>query len=224
MLLLAADTAAHLCSACLYDAGRSQVVARRVEDVGRRHAERLLPMIEEILAETDVAFADLDRLAVCVGPGSFTGLRVGVAAMRGLALALDVPLIAMTVFECLAHPHMEGKPVLVVLDARREEVYAQLFAADGQPSGAAAVLPPHRAADLARRDRAALVGTGAQLVASEAPDLKVLDTAGTVDIDVLAGLAAGRAPQDRPPLPLYLRAPDAKPQSGFALPRRREAS
>ena len=225
MILLAADTAVHLCSACLYDSVEKEVRGRRVEDIGRGHAERLLPVIEETLAEAGRALADLDRLAVSTGPGSFTGIRVGVAAMRGLALALDIPLIGITVFDCMAHMADAEGAVLVVLDARRDEVYAQLFSADRAAVGPPQVLPRGEALGLALQHDAALFGSAAPLVAELGADTSpaVAGAPSAVDIAVLAALAADRDPADEKPVPLYLRAPDAKPQDGFALPRR-EAS
>lgn len=223
MLLLAVDTATEFCSVCLYDSRDDGVVARSTEDVGRRHAECLLPMIEDALAQSGRTYSAIDRLAVCIGPGSFTGLRVGVAAMRGFALALDVPLVGVSVFDVLVQSTDPTQPVLVVLDARRGEVYGQLFATDRQPVTAAAVLTPQQAADIARRHAAALIGSGGLLVADRDAALPVIDEA-RLDIACLAELAAKREPENYPPVPLYLRAPDAKPQTGFALPRRREAS
>lgn len=223
MILLAADTAAHLCSACLYDSATEQVIGQRVEDIGRGHAERLFPVIEETLTEAGRSLTDLDRLAVSTGPGSFTGIRVGVAAMRGLALALDIPLIGVTVFDCMARMADAEDAVLVALDARRDEVYAQLFAADRTPLEPPQVLPRVQALALARRHQAALFGSAApsleELAAKEGGPLKVAGAPAAIDVAVLAALAATRDPAEARPVPLYLRAPDAKPQAGFALPR-----
>ncbi len=223
MKLLAVDTASYMCSACLYDGAAEQVCILHAEDIGRGHAERLFPVIAETLAQSEHTFADLDRLAVCIGPGSFTGIRVGVAAMRGLALALDIPLIGIDVFDCMAAAAKTAGPALIVLDARRDEVYAQLYAADGAAIGPPSLMPGQQALELAQKHGATLVGPASSKLASEdATQVPTQDAPAAVDIAVLAALAAHREPSEKP-TPLYLRAPDAKPQDGFALPRR-EAS
>ena len=127
MKLLAVDTAAHLCAACIYDSRLRQVSGRAIEDIGRGHAEKLIAVIEKALELSDLDYESVDRLCVCVGPGSFTGIRVGVAAMRGMALSLDIPLIGVTALEALAADVEGERAVLAMLDARRGEVYAQLF-------------------------------------------------------------------------------------------------
>ena len=223
MIVLAADTAGPLCAACLYDASKQNVLARRVEAIGRGHAERLFPVIDTALSDAHLSYADLERLAVTIGPGSFTGIRVGVAAMRGLSLALDIPLVGVTVLECMARTAAAPGPVLIALDARRDEVYAQLFFAGGVASGPPSVMSRRAARALALHDAAALYGSAAPLLSAPAADapegLPVLGDADAVEIVDLAALAAQRQPDEKKPSPLYLRPPDAKPQDGFALPR-----
>jgi tRNA threonylcarbamoyl adenosine modification protein YeaZ len=160
MLVLAFDTAGPDCAAALARSAADEmdVLARASEKLGRGHAERLLPMIGELLREAGVTYADLDRIAVTTGPGSFTGVRVGVAAARALALALGIPAVGIGSLEALARPelqrHSEGT-VVAVLDARRGEVYA--MAADlGSGSvliGPLAAPVETIAADLARAER-----------------------------------------------------------------------
>jgi len=221
MIVLAVDTAGASCAACLYDSSSERIVARWVETIGRGHAERLFPVIDAALAEAGLTYAGLGRLAVTIGPGSFTGIRVGVAAMRGLALALDIPLTGVTVLECMARTAVAPGPLLVALDARRDEVYAQLFSAGGAAAGPPLVLSRTEARALAEDHGAALYGSAAPLLSADGPHpLPVLGDAGAVEIADLAALAAGREPEGQHPAPLYLRPPDAKPQDGFALPRR----
>jgi tRNA threonylcarbamoyladenosine biosynthesis protein TsaB len=181
-LILAFDTSAAHCAAALLSGHR--VLARRDEAMGRGQAERLLPMLEEMLTEAGVGWADLDGLAVCTGPGNFTGLRLGVAAARGLALALDIPAVGVTRFEALAD--RPGPVVVEVEDGRRH--FAQGFR-DG-----AALGPPTDAA-LPRLPGALRLGPDATRAAPEA----------------LARIAARRFSTAPPPAPLYLRAPDAAP-------------
>jgi tRNA threonylcarbamoyl adenosine modification protein YeaZ len=121
-LVLAFDTSAARCAAALVFGGR--VLAARDEATDRGHAERLLPMLEEVLAGAGRGWGDLDGLAVCTGPGNFTGLRVAVAAARGLALALGVPAVGVTAFEALAAP--DG-PTTVAIEDRRGTVFVQAF-------------------------------------------------------------------------------------------------
>ncbi len=129
MLLLAIDTAGPACAVALLrgEDGTAEILARSSEAIGNGHAERLMPMIEAALAEAGVAFADLDRIAVTTGPGSFTGVRVGVAAARGLALALDIPAVGIGSLDALAFPEVRGRDsgtVVAALDAKRGEIYA----------------------------------------------------------------------------------------------------
>jgi len=228
MILLAVDTSAHLCAACLYDTAERAILAQAQEDIGRGHAERLFPILDRVLTQSDRSFDQLDRLAVCVGPGSFTGVRVGVAAMRGLALALDIPLIGVSVFDALYGLCDATHPVLVTIDARRGEVYAQLYETGGIAAGPPQVLSPEAAAALAVQSGAALMGSGAAAMGpflAASPDAPmVLNESATADLVCLAQAAAAREPGPQRPVPLYLRAPDAKPQTGFALPRRAAVS
>ncbi|GKX32997.1 MAG: tRNA (adenosine(37)-N6)-threonylcarbamoyltransferase complex dimerization subunit type 1 TsaB [Rhizobiaceae bacterium MnEN-MB40S] len=223
MKLLAVDTAAHLCAACLYDSQTRRVAGRAVEDIGRGHAERLIAVIEKALDQASLDYDSVDRLCVCVGPGSFTGIRVGVAAMRGMALSLDLPLVGVAALEALAAEVGDERAVLAVLDARRGEVYAQLFPSGGTPSEARA-MSPEEAMALAVDNSAVLVGSGAEIMAGQSgfdmSGLTIAKTVATPDIETIARLGAQRAPDAAPPGPLYLRSPDAKPQQGFAVARR----
>jgi tRNA threonylcarbamoyl adenosine modification protein YeaZ len=128
-LILAFDTSAARCAAAVVSGGR--VLAARDEGTDRGQAERLLPMLEEALAEAGVGWGDLDGIGVCTGPGNFTGVRIAVAAARGLALALGVPAVGVTAFEALAEP--AGYATVAILD-RRGTVFVQRFR-DGEPLG-----------------------------------------------------------------------------------------
>jgi tRNA threonylcarbamoyl adenosine modification protein YeaZ len=225
MLILALDTASHLCSAAVFDTEAARVIGACTEDIGRGHAERMMAVIDAALEEAGAGFADLGRIGVTVGPGSFTGIRVGVATARGLALALNVPAVPVTTLAAIAaaaDPEKAGgRPVMALIDARRGEVYAQLFAAPGEPLDEPQAVTPAAAAKLAEARGAALIGSGAPLVAELLVDsLPILGTAAAASITDVARLAA-RAPEGRPPAPLYLRSPDAKVQAGFALARQK---
>lgn len=221
MLVLAIDTASADCAACLFDTGSGRVLASRAETIGTGHAERLMGQIGEVLAEAEKAYDDLERVAVSVGPGSFTGVRVAVAAARGLALALKVPAIGISTLEALAADARDtkpGVPALAMIDAKRGQIYAQAFGADGAAVNEPAVVPLEETEALALPG-SIIAGSGGSLLAgSVSPDCLLFGDRSTGAIATFARLAAIRDPVASP-VPLYLRAPDAKPQAGFALPR-----
>lgn len=220
MLILALDCSSHLCSAAVYDAAQAAVVGKCVEDIERGHAERMMAVIDAALAAARTDFGALDRIGVTIGPGSFTGVRVGVATARGLALSLQVPAVGVTTLAAMAAAVRHGdSPLMSVLDARRDEVYAQIFSR-GTAVTEAQLLPLQRAAALAEAHEVTLTGSGAPLVLDRlSRPLHVAGERRAPPIEDVAALAAGIAP-GAPPSPLYLRAADAKPQTGFALPRR----
>ena len=224
MKLLAVDTVASLCAACVIDTDRPGWSVSRAPDIGRGHAEKLFDIISAVLEDAGLAYRDLDRLCVCTGPGSFTGIRVGIASMRGMALALGVPLVGVTALEALAADAASHGPILAAIDARRGEVYAQLFDAEGRPSSPAAAMRPDNALQRAIDARASITGSGgailAQLPEFAQADLPLLDGGATGDIETVARIGARLKPDALPPKPLYLRAPDAKQQSGIAVARR----
>lgn len=222
MKLLAIDCSASLCAACVYDTATDQLVGRHVLDLGKGHAEHLMAVIDTALAGAGVTYADLGAIAVSTGPGSFTGIRVGVSAARGLALALKVPAIGVTTLEALAAEAAKAFPdraVLAVLDGGRGEIHAALFDADGAVLHGPAIATLEEASGMATKNAAVLVGTAAETVAAAAGggfDLGPL--AATADIATYARLAALKEPAEKPK-PVYLRDADAKPQAGFVLPR-----
>ncbi len=222
MSLLVIDTAASVCAAAVLDA-YGAVLAERSETMERGHAERLIPMVDEVLAQAGQGYAQLTRIGVSVGPGSFTGVRVGLSAARGLALALGIPAIGITTLEAIAAEAVVasgGSPVFVAIDARREELYVQFFDGEGQ-----GVCAPHAIAiESAERWIAGmpglmLAGSGAPLLAGRTGVGTVAPLGATASIATYGRLAAARTPNDKAPTPLYLRSADAKPQQGFAVAR-----
>lgn len=184
------------------------MLASRSEPMTRGHQERLAPMVREVMDEAVIAFADLDRIGVTVGPGSFTGLRVGLAFAKGLGAALGKPVVGVGSLEALAAT-IEGF-VAAVVDARRDQIYLQAFdsgralmAPDALPVGTALA----RLAELATGRRVSLIGSGAPLLAPALPNATVIAVEAP-DPAAVARLAARAAVV--PPRPLYLRAPDAK--------------
>jgi tRNA threonylcarbamoyl adenosine modification protein YeaZ len=129
-LILAFDTSAARCAGALVQG--ETVLAQRDEPMDRGQAERLLPMLEELLADAGHSWPDVKAIAVCTGPGNFTGLRLAVAAARGLALALDIPAVGVSRFEAAAEGH--AGTLMVSVEERRGSVLAQAFS-DGTPLG-----------------------------------------------------------------------------------------
>jgi tRNA threonylcarbamoyl adenosine modification protein YeaZ len=134
-MILVIDTSGPVCAAGIYDAGSNSLVASLSETLGKGHAERLIPMIDEVLHQAGMTLQQMTRIAVTVGPGSFTGIRVGVAAARGFALSLGIPAVGVTTLEVVAEQVLEigpPAPVIAAIDARRDEIFAQVFAPDGE--------------------------------------------------------------------------------------------
>jgi tRNA threonylcarbamoyladenosine biosynthesis protein TsaB len=211
VILLALDTALEACSVAILDGER--VLAARSEPMPRGHQERLAPLVAELLLEAGVKAKDLDRVGVTVGPGSFTGLRVGLAFAKGLGAALDRPVVGIGALEALAASVSGPGVTVAVIDARREQIYLQAFEAG------VAVTPPQAlslldATEVLRPlNPARLVGSGAPLLTAAFPAAEPYERAGA-DPVALARLAAV-APV-APPRPMYLRAPDAKLPAGAA--------
>lgn len=210
--VLAIDSALAACSVAVLVDGR--LAAHRFEPMARGHAERLLPMVREVAAEARLGFADFDLFAVTVGPGHFTGLRVGLAAAQGLALAWGRPLAGVTTLEAVAAAvPAGGRPLVVALESKREDLYVQVFVG-GRAIDRPMALAPERVADWAwPPGELALAGDGAArlqplLAAAGLRSLRLGPD--TPDAAAVARLAAGRhgTAAALPAEPLYLRPPD----------------
>lgn len=195
--LLAIDTSgARLQLALLSDSG----VLTRIEARERGHAEILFDRIAGLLAEAGIAYADLARIAVITGPGSFSGLRIGLSAARGLGLALDIPVIGVPRLMALSLSATGPGPVGILVDARRGEVYCERFDAPGS-GGSGTELRERAAAE------SALAGCAEWIEADFA------------DIAAVARFAETLDPEAFPPDPAYVREADAKPQEGARVAR-----
>jgi len=212
--VLAFDCAGRGCSAAVLAQGR--VRAARSEPMERGQAAALLPLIEATLADAGIGLGEADLLAVTVGPGAFTGVRIGLAAARGLALAAELPLVGVTSFAAVAAAvpveRQAGRTLAVALDSKRAEIFLQCFAADGAALDPGALVPLDQAdgfvppgpvlvaGDAAERLMPFLFGRGERDAQAELPD--------PADIArvALARWRPGERPE--PPRPLYLRAPD----------------
>jgi tRNA threonylcarbamoyl adenosine modification protein YeaZ len=220
MIILAIDTAGIDCSAAVYDTSSQTVLSAVSEELGKGHAERLMAIIDQALDDASVDIRAVGRIAVVIGPGSFTGIRVGVAAARGFALSLGIECVGVSTLETLgaqylaAHP---GKPVVVAMDAKREEIYAQAFSADGIALNEPAALSAQATAALAASFSAQTTGSWAGDTAES--DLQKFPSPDRFDIGTVARIGARKDAGEGRPKPLYLRGPDAKPQTGFALAR-----
>jgi tRNA threonylcarbamoyl adenosine modification protein YeaZ len=227
MRVLAIDTALEVCAAAVLDTENGKVTSVSLPMV-RGHAEALIPLIGRVMKEADTAFSALDRIAVTTGPGSFTGLRVGIAAARGIALSTGKPAIGLTTLEAYAAPwiaHDDKTTVAVAIDARHQHVYLQTFS----PGGRSLIAP--RIASVADAVRAAagngavrIVGTGATMLAAawpaREPEPALVEDRRAPDIVWVGRLAIAADEGSGQPKPLYLRAPDAQPQDAARLPRR----
>ena len=206
--VLAFDTSAAHCAAALLTDGA--IIAARQKEMGRGQAERLIPLLEEVLAIAGKTWADLDTIGVGVGPGNFTGIRIGVAAARGLALSLGIPAIGVSTFETLKFGH--SSDVTALVDARQDRMY--LERPDATPAG------PF---DLDQLRQRLATGTGHSFVGHRAEEIAELiggESRETVYpiAHAIAFVAQGRceAPMSRP-TPLYLKAADAAPPRDPAL-------
>jgi tRNA threonylcarbamoyladenosine biosynthesis protein TsaB len=227
MRVLAIDTALAACSAAVLDTAAGAILASESLPMMRGHAEAIMPVIARVMDAAGVDFPTLDRIAVTVGPGSFTGLRVGISAARGLALAAGKPVVGLTTLSAFAAPHVAADSqasVVAVIDARHEQVYMQVFGPGGRTLVAPRIAPLREAARAATAGKARLTGNAAELVRAAWPPSEppptVLDQCTAPDIAWVARLGAVAAEGQAPPKPLYLRAPDAQPQHAAQLPRK----
>jgi tRNA threonylcarbamoyladenosine biosynthesis protein TsaB len=227
MRVLAIDTALAACSAAVLDTEYGGIVASESLPMQRGHAEALLPLLQRVMQQAGFGFADIDRIAVTTGPGSFTGLRVGIAAARGLALAAKKPAVGLSTLSAYAAPHIasdERFPVVAAIDARHNHVYLQVFAAGGSLIVAPRLAPLREAVKAAAETSSFIAGSAAQLVAAgltaDDPVPVAVDASTAPDIAWVARMGAV-VPEEQAPLkPQYLRAPDAQPQNAAQLPRR----
>ncbi|HMA74283.1 MAG TPA: tRNA (adenosine(37)-N6)-threonylcarbamoyltransferase complex dimerization subunit type 1 TsaB [Xanthobacteraceae bacterium] len=226
MRVLAIDTALEACSAAILDTDRADRTTSRSLPMMRGHAEALMPLIARVMSAADIEFTDLDRIAVTVGPGSFTGLRVGVAAARGIALATGKPAVGVTTLAALAAPFFEAdemSALLAVVDARHEQVYMQLFGLGGRSLIAPRLVSIREAIRAAMASPTRIVGNAAKLIEDAWPDNErrppLVSAVRAPDIAWVARLGAATNDLTSRVKPLYLREADAHPQESGILPR-----
>jgi tRNA threonylcarbamoyladenosine biosynthesis protein TsaB len=220
MLILAIDTALDACAAAVLDTEAGRLIARESQPMKRGHAEALMPLIARVMDVSGVGFAALDRIAVTTGPGSFTGLRVGLSAARGIALAASKPVVGLTTLTAYAAAAVSETgqhPIISAIDARHDHVYFQVVAGNGSSLIRPRVAPVAEALEAARFGAPILVGNAAAILGerwpADAPEPMQVDPQPAPDIAWVAWLGAAVAPETAPARPYYLRAPDAKPQT-----------
>ncbi len=223
MLTLSIDTASDICAAALWQGGEDgELCAQHQQKMARGHGEALFGIVSTVLDQASVKPGDISRFAAIRGPGTFTGLRVGLAVVRGLALALDADAIGITAFELVAasdtQDHPGEGPRIIAIDARRNELYVSVLGGDLEFVEPPLLLTPENAALLIRPGRSMVIGSGAPALVSAAHkagrDAQARPPA-RPSAGLLARFAAGCDPVHCPPEPLYIRAPDARlPQAG----------
>ncbi|MFF2522031.1 tRNA (adenosine(37)-N6)-threonylcarbamoyltransferase complex dimerization subunit type 1 TsaB [Streptomyces liangshanensis] len=215
MLLLAVDTATPAVTVALHDG--SSVLAAESQVDARRHGELLLPAVDRVLSEAGAGLGAVTDVVVGVGPGPYTGLRVGLATALSFGSALGVPVHGLCTLDGLAYASGLEEPFVVATDARRKEVYWARYADARTRLGDPAV---DRPADLAERVAGLpVVGAGAFLYPASFPDARAPEHQSAAALAGLAAelLAAGRGEDFLPPLPLYLRRPDAEVPKNYKV-------
>ncbi len=183
--------------------------------------------LAELLQSHNLVYDDLDRLAVTTGPGSFTGIRVGLATARGLALGLNVPVIGVSVLNAIAYQHCQVRddltPLVVAIDAKRKEVFLQSYDYRGNALDEARAVPIAIIAAALPVGPFRLAGSAADVVVAKCDrrDVEICSRQKAADITFVAQLAASLPVSDNKPKPLYLRKADAKPQTGLSTVTRK---
>lgn len=226
MRVLAIDTALAACAAAVLDTDHG-IVASETLPMVRGHAESLIPLIARVMKQSEMTFRDLGRIAVTTGPGSFTGVRVGLAAARGFGVATGVPVVGVSTLSVYAAPYLAGNgksPVVAAIDARHEHVFLQVFGPGGQTIVSPRLAHLSEAIAAASSAPACLVGSAARAVADglakNAAPPRAVDPREAPDILWVAQIGAVTPQAQSLPHPQYLRAPDAQPQNAAHLPRR----
>lgn len=224
--ILAIDTALGACSVCVYDGETATAVAVEAEEMATGHAEALMPMIQRVMAQVEGGFHSLSRVAVTIGPGSFTGLRIGISAARAIGLATGIPVVGVSTLAAYAAPLInpaEAGVIAVAIDARHGALFFQAFAMSGRTIVLPRVIPVKEAGRAIGSGPVRIAGSGAGPLAVEAMTLglkaSIADLRPAPDIGAVARLGLAADPATAPPKPLYLRPPSAQPQEAKAVAR-----
>ena len=226
MRILAIDTSCGAASVAAFEGATRETLASRVTPMRLGHAEALAPLVERVMAEVEGGFASLDAIAATIGPGSFTGIRIGLALARAFGVALDKPVIGVSTLVAFAAPLLaDARPGIIVsaIDARHGAVYHQSYEANGRPLCAPRVGAPLEAIRAVGAGPTRLAGDAAEMLAAEARRVGMACEAYPAaypDIVAVARVALAADPAANPPRPLYIKPPDAKPSAGEAIARR----
>lgn len=215
MRILAIDTALPAVSACVLDHDSAEPLAAETIEMERGHGEALLPLIRRVMSKVEGGFGSLDRIAVTVGPGSFTGIRIGLAAGQAIALACKAEIVGVSTLAALAAPLIvepfDGV-VAAAIDARHGKVYIAAFGPNGRPLLTPRRLGAHEALRALGTGPLLLIGSGAPLLAKEArtrgAQVKIASERLAPDIALVARLGGAAQPETAPARPLYLKEPD----------------
>jgi tRNA threonylcarbamoyladenosine biosynthesis protein TsaB len=207
MKILAFDTSMAACSAAVRDGDR--ILAHRHEAMATGQAERLAPMIDEVMQEAGLGFQQLQRIAVTTGPGTFTGVRIGLSMARGFGVSLGIPVTGIDTLAAIAlNEPSRDIPLAVVADARNNEFYMAVFDEAIRPR---IIRHEDLGKHLPHRPFR-LLGSGADIVTENFPEAQRSRAGDVPSAQNFIRIAARLAPSDHPPDPLYLRQPDIKPQ------------
>jgi len=222
MIILAFDTAMGAGSVAVVRDGVS--LAQCFEPNGKALAEQLVPMVEATLTQAGQTYASIDCLGVTIGPGTFTGMRIGISAARAMALASGKPLIGVSTLEVIARQVADAMPdetrINVCFDARRGEVYQQSFERTSEddllPLSEPGVYLHAVAQEFLARQSGIIIGSGIAVL-QNITHLQCVEGYEKINVQTLASIVAQRPASPEMPLPLYLRAPDAKLPGGKTL-------
>lgn len=227
MLVLAIDTALEHCAAAVLDAVAGNILASETLVMSRGHAEALMPLVMRVMEESKTSFEKLDRIAVTTGPGSFTGLRVGISAARGIGLAAQKEVVGVTTLSAYAAARVAengSHPILAAIDARHDQVYFQAVSGNGATLIRPRLSPVVEALRAARFGAPRIVGNvGGEILSQRWPPEGLapvsVETAPGPDISWVAWLGVAATPGRAPAKPLYLKAADAKISATAMLPQ-----
>lgn len=207
-LTLGFDTSGSYCAAALLH--DDAIIAYAHEDMAKGQAERLMPLLEELLTEAGFVWQDITRIGVGIGPGNFTGIRISVSAARGLALSLGIPAIGVGALEAQVYGHDHPEPILSLRDARQGRLYAQAFARNGTALDAPVMCEADDLTSTFTARHLGVVGHDSAQMA-ERLNANALSQTSAQFFEAIARIAAARVPDGTRPAPLYLRPADAAP-------------
>ena len=226
MRVLAIDTSRGACSAAVYDGALRLALARESEPMSRGHAEALAPMVERVLAKVAGGAGSIQKVAVAVGPGSFTGLRIGVALARAFALTLEIPVVGVSTLIAYAGPMLDDpRPgvIAAAIDAGQGNIYFHLIDSKAKQIFSPRVVSLRDAVRAIGGSPARVVGDAARILAEEARragvDVDLSAAAAFPDIVAIARIGLAADPAVWPARPLYVKMPDAHPPRDDSVAR-----